>query len=173
MKFCSNCGNELKENAKFCASCGTPVTEETKKVEEKIDEALNDVVAEVNNESNKEVVKDVQENVVVTNNSDSVQVGITEKTAINEQKTNTMSLVGFILSIVSIVCCCCSFSGLALILSIIGLIQINKTNEKGKGFAITGIVVGGIGVILLIILSALGTISDAANSVMGISAMIF
>ena len=25
MKFCKNCGNELKENAQFCNACGTPV----------------------------------------------------------------------------------------------------------------------------------------------------
>jgi len=29
MKFCPNCGVELKPEAKFCAACGTPVARET------------------------------------------------------------------------------------------------------------------------------------------------
>ena len=49
-----------------------------------------------------------------------------------ERKTNTCAIVGFILSFF------CGFIG--LIVSIIALAQIKKTGEKGKGFAIAGIV---------------------------------
>ena len=27
-KYCTNCGTELKENAKFCHQCGTPVLQD-------------------------------------------------------------------------------------------------------------------------------------------------
>ena len=29
MKFCPNCGTELKPEARFCTACGTPITVET------------------------------------------------------------------------------------------------------------------------------------------------
>jgi hypothetical protein len=60
-----------------------------------------------------------------------------------------MALTGMILGILSVVtvvpCCCCygmPFNILGLIFSIIGLIQINTNPERytGKGIAITGIV---------------------------------
>jgi ribosomal protein L37E len=58
-------------------------------------------------------------------------------------KTNTFALVGFILSLTY----CFSFIGLAL--SIVGLVQINKdpVNQKGKGLAVAGIILGALGII--------------------------
>lgn len=57
-----------------------------------------------------------------------------------QPKTNTLALVGFILSVTLIL----SFIG--MILSIVGLIQIGNSNgaQKGKGLAIAGIIVGAI-----------------------------
>lgn len=61
------------------------------------------------------------------------------------QKTNGLALAGFITSLV-----CCSPVG--LVLSIIGLSQINKNpQEGGKGLAIAGIIIGGIGIVVGII----------------------
>jgi hypothetical protein len=58
------------------------------------------------------------------------------------KKTNTLALVGFLVSI-----SCCSPVG--LILSIIGLNQIDKNqNEGGRGLAIAGIVISTIGVFI-------------------------
>lgn len=56
---------------------------------------------------------------------------------------NTLALVGFILSFF--------ISVVGLILSIIGLIQINGANgmQKGKGLAIAGIIIGAIGTIFI------------------------
>ncbi len=69
-----------------------------------------------------------------------------------QPKTNTLALVGFILSVTFIL----SFIG--LILSIVGLIQINGAHgaQKGKGLAIAGIIVGAT-------FFALGTISKITN----------
>ena len=61
---------------------------------------------------------------------------------------NMLALVGFIVGCVSLLL---NFWGLvgiaALILSIIGLVQINQKHTRGKGLAIAGAILGGIGVI--------------------------
>ncbi len=35
MKYCTNCGVQIKEDTKFCTNCGTPVTEKDKQSKEK------------------------------------------------------------------------------------------------------------------------------------------
>ena len=58
------------------------------------------------------------------------------------RKTNGLAIAGFVLSLLG----CTSLIG--LILSIIGLSQINKDpNQEGKGLAIAGIVIGALCVI--------------------------
>lgn len=61
-----------------------------------------------------------------------------------EKKFNVMSIVGFILSFF--------IAPAGLVLSIIGLIKIRKTNEKGIGLAIAGIILGVIGSIITLLL---------------------
>lgn len=64
----------------------------------------------------------------------------------------TLSIVGFALSCISVAC---SMGGLmpvaGLVVSVIALVKINKTLCGGKGFAIAGIVIGG----LVLLVSAL------------------
>lgn len=59
---------------------------------------------------------------------------------------NVLSIVGFVVSIVSVIFAYFgllgSITGLAL--SIAALVQINRRGERGKGFAIAGICVGAI-----------------------------
>lgn len=56
------------------------------------------------------------------------------------QLTNTMALVGFVMSF---------FNGLVgLILSIIGMSQIKKTGEPGKGYALAGIIISSVSMLL-------------------------
>ena len=62
-------------------------------------------------------------------------------------KMNVCALVGFIISMVSIVLFFIDFIGLlalaGMIVSLVGLTQLNiKTEQRGKGFAIAGLVVG-------------------------------
>lgn len=67
---------------------------------------------------------------------------------VNTQKTNVMAIVGFTLGIVSLFINLLGIVGiLALVFSIIGLTQINNAGGKGKGLAVTGIILGAIGVI--------------------------
>ena len=61
-------------------------------------------------------------------------------------KNNGLAIAGFVSSLL-----CCGPIGLGL--SIAGLVQINKDPQYqlGKGFAIAGIVIGGIGIFLSLI----------------------
>ena len=71
-----------------------------------------------------------------------------KSTTINQKlKTNVCALIGFILSLVSLVIFV-NFFGMAsiagLVCSIVGLKEVNKfkDGQRGKEFAITGIVIG-------------------------------
>lgn len=65
-----------------------------------------------------------------------------------EQKTSIMAIVGFILGCVSLLINFWGIVGIvALIFSIVGITQINNNGEKGKGFAICGIILGAAGIV--------------------------
>lgn len=67
------------------------------------------------------------------------------------QKKNTLGLVGFIVSIASIVTC--GFSSLpGLVLSIVGLNESKKYNNDKKGLSIAGIVISSIMLIIFVII---------------------
>ena len=62
-----------------------------------------------------------------------------------QQKTNGLAIAGFVTALA-----CCSPVG--IVLSAIGLSQINKDpNQKGKGLAIAGLVIGIVSFIISII----------------------
>ncbi|KAA8820232.1 DUF4190 domain-containing protein [Bifidobacterium vespertilionis] len=63
------------------------------------------------------------------------------------QRWNVMSIVGFILSFV--------IPPAGLVVSIIALLQINKSGEKSKGLAIAGIAVGAVCTVLIVLFIAL------------------
>ena len=74
-----------------------------------------------------------------------------------EKKFNGLALAGFIVSLASLLINLWGIVGLTgMILSIVGLTQINKNGHKGKGLAITGIVVGAIGVVYAIYVIIVG-----------------
>jgi hypothetical protein len=85
----------------------------------------------------------------------------TQKTTVAQEKApfNGLAIAGFI--------CSFFFAVVGLILSIVGLSQINKDNERGKGLAIAGIVISGVsmfvGVIIAIAMVVFGfAIADKA-----------
>ena len=53
---------------------------------------------------------------------------------------NTMALVGFILSLCGLISGITAIPG--IVLSHIGLSQIKRTGESGRGFAVAGLIVG-------------------------------
>ena len=70
-------------------------------------------------------------------------------------KTNTMALVGFILSFLCL-------PPVALVLSIIGLSQINRTKEGGRGLAIAGIIISIVQMVGGVIFGVVSALADLA-----------
>lgn len=72
----------------------------------------------------------------------------TEITNTNQSRINPLALAGFIVSMIS---ACTAIFGIigivGIVLSAVGLSQINKNNERGKGFALAGLIVGILGVV--------------------------
>lgn len=57
---------------------------------------------------------------------------------------NVLSVVSFVLALVG-------FNVIAIILGVIGLSQIKARGERGRGFAIAGIIIGAIAIVVLVI----------------------
>lgn len=63
-------------------------------------------------------------------------------------KQNTVAVTGFVISMISLFINFFGLVGLAgAITSLVGLLKVNKTKEKGKGLAIVGLIIGIISVI--------------------------
>ncbi len=127
--------------AKFCTQCGSALEEGSvvcPNCGNKIRSAEENVVT-------AEPV--VNQNVSYDNNNGTVK------------KSNTFALVGFILSLVNILCCG-AFSIFGLVFSIIGLVESKKQDGNGKGMAIAGIIISSIFVVLSILSMFLGFFSS-------------
>lgn len=139
-KFCRECGKELEENSKFCNNCGTKIEEE--KTEE----------ANTSNEN--------------TNESAASNAGtnVTYNQTYVTKKSNGMAVAGFVISLVSLLCCGYS-SWLGLIFSIIGLVNANKNEGEGKELAIAGIVISSILLIIIVLLTIFGVMASVTDDV--------
>ena len=98
----------------------------------------------------------------VINNNASIPVNNSQP--IQNNQTDGFAVAGFILSLVSILCCG-GTSFLGLIFSIIGLVNCNNTGKGGKGLAIAGIVLSAIILILIVLFYALGIISSFVTEI--------
>ena len=98
-----------------------------------------------------------------------------------EDKPGAMAIVSLIAGILSILCHCVPIAGafLGFILSVtaivLGILEFNRikkgiSSEKGRGMAITGIILGGVGILVgifwLIVVSIIG-ITGAFGSAFG------
>ena len=70
---------------------------------------------------------------------------------VGPRKQNAMALTSFIISLVGLIVAGIPCGIVAVILGIVGLVKFDATKEKGKGFAIAGLVVGVIDVIAVIL----------------------
>ncbi len=107
--------------------------------------------------------KELEENSVVCKNcgkkvESEIKVSV-EPSALQPKKNNGFAIAGFVLSLVSLLCCG-STSFLGLIFSIIGLVNANKSEGEGKGLAIAGIIISAIILLVFILLYSLGIIAS-------------
>lgn len=130
--------------AKFCSSCG-------KELEEN---------ASTCNNCGNPVPKEEATN--TSTNPSTVQV---TQTVVTQRKSNGMATAGFVISLVSLICCGGS-SFLGLIFSIVGLVNAKNCDGEGKGLAIAGIIISSLFIIIFIIFMALGFLASAYESMM-------
>ena len=134
---CPNCGTELTNNETFCTNCG-------KRVDGAIETPTG--VESSNTNTENKVEQPVQQT--------------EQPTAANNTKYNGVVISGFVIAIISIFIFSIVLGPIAAILSAIGLKQVNETNEKGKGLAIAGIIIG----IAVIIIMIIGYATDIVGN---------
>lgn len=69
---------------------------------------------------------------------------------------NVLSVVAFVLSLVG-------FNVIAVILGAVGLSQIKKKGERGRGFALAAIIIGAISIVIFIIAIIVAIAGGAAS----------
>ena len=115
MPFCKNCGSSIEDGAKFCENCGTPIE------------------APVAKPASQPAPQPVQAQPVQSQSTTQYQSSQVP------EGTNGFCIAGFICALATVL----MGVGIvpALILSIVGLVQVKKSGQKGKGFAIAGIII--------------------------------
>lgn len=124
--YCTKCGNKNDDGSSFCGNCGAAL---------------------INNDINNSAYSGSDMNNQYNSNSQNAntyynppQNGYYNQAPNNpSSKINSMALAGFIVSFF--------FGLIGLILSLIGFHQTRVRGERGKGFAIAGIVIGCLSVI--------------------------
>ena len=121
MKYCPYCGSEVDDGYSFCTSCGGKLVEK------------NQPTQENNSDDNLFGFEEGNSNYNQTSDQQPQQPQAQQEVQPQEQKLNTCCFLGFIFAFV--------FAFVGLILSCMGLSQVkNNPTEKGKGFAIAGVV---------------------------------
>lgn len=117
MKYCSNCGKELSDDAVFCSGCGKAVEDDSQS-----DAFSADFGFETNSNNGANTANNPAPNYVKPPVADSY---------------STLSILGFVFSFIS--------SLVGLILSILALNDAKKTgSEKSKTFAKAGIIISSV-----------------------------
>lgn len=154
MRKCSNCGFENTDDSNFCTNCGSALESN-----ETVIKRCSFCGAE-NTPESKFCIKcgasivDTETSVIFNSNVSNKNDNFN-----NVQKSSTLNNVGMILGIISvasILVCCCGLFGflsiipgiLAVVFSIIYMVKYNANDGK----AIAGLILGIIGVILSIII---------------------
>jgi hypothetical protein len=92
------------------------------------------------------------------------------KTKNQPQTTNGLSVAGFVCSLAGFLTGISFFVG--LILSIIGLSQVKKTGQNGRGMALAGVIIGAIGsagVIITTVIAVIVVVMAASSSINNVS----
>ncbi len=124
---------------KYCPNCG-------KELEKDVKFCANCGKAVINETTTQQVVQPA--------------TPTTTTTVVVKDNNNSMATAGFVVSLISWLLCCGSFSWLSLIFSIVGLVQAKDKNGNGKGLAIAGIIISAIALLGGVILTITGTIAS-------------
>lgn len=166
MLKCNTCGRENPISNSFCEGCGSPLsfidqdltstglphTDSLESAEPVVNSTP--VEPEVKSEPVQSYSYQQPQATSVSYDYNSNNTNYNYQYSYNPDqsvKTSAMCITGFVLSLVSLLCC--GFTSLiSLILSIIGLILASGKGMKGKGLAIAGIIISSILLIFFIIL---------------------
>jgi len=102
--------------------------------------------------------KEVNEKAVICPHCGSCigEIEIAYNKATSERKVNILCIIGFVLSLVSLLIALFGIVAIAsLVLSIIGVVQTNKNGERLKGLGIAGIIVSAGSLIYTIVVMTL------------------
>lgn len=152
--YCTKCGNKNDDSSNFCGYCGAVL----KSVNEN---GVSYIEPDAYNQQQDISSNNTQQNINADQNSNYGQPNYNQR--LNQYgnynqnqnnpapRFNPMAIAGFITS-----CGCVLFGGLAglvgLILSLVGFHQTIVREEKGKGFAVAGIIIGCLSVAVTILL---------------------
>lgn len=143
-KICLYCRKEVEDTSIFCPNCGQKIESNVTNLES---QAVNNTVT---NPSNN------------TNSNEQVNTNVPKK------DNNVIAIIGFVLSVISPLCCC-GTSWLGLIFSIIGLVESKKKNGAGKSLATAGIIISAILLVLLIVIYILNAYLSFSDGIKGIN----
>lgn len=189
--ICSNCGQEILDGSKFCNNCGAKIEEVENTVEEYTEpapeavtdssepEAASPIDEQMNaaEEAYEQAASDLSDTADQAMGSEGSTSGLYESTetytdysdGIDEDGGGNIgfAIASLVCGCLSILCCwgvCISwiFSIAAIVL---GIIAITKKYD-GKGFAIAGIITGGVGIVLGIIALAAMVSGGLLNEIM-------
>lgn len=187
--FCDKCGAMLAEGIKYCTSCGEAVEQDTPVVTTEENAAENtsanvstEEVSVATENAGLEHIKAEETEVIApepvysgSSSSDeetSYSSNASDNDAYSSVNSNApvknkpgFAIASMVCGIVSILCCCTGYFGLLLsiVAVVLGIVALVKKYD-GKGMAIAGIICGSIGLIIVLILIAMGAAMTTALS---------
>ncbi len=164
--FCTKCGTEIPDDNKFCTACGASVEQMKEAVETTPETAPVETEAAEETPVAEETPAVAEETVETAPVADAVPNTYVQSPAAEaplpvyqepEVKGGSgLAIASMICGIVSLCCCCCiipwfglTIPAAALVLAIISLVK----GRRGKGMAITGLITGGLALLIAIVVS--------------------
>ncbi len=146
MPFCPNCGAQYDAGAKFCEDCGTPF--EIVKAEPVSAPVQDSFDAPVNDDSKFAPPSYEAPQPAAQPQPAPVYNTQAQYQAEPQQSTDGVCIAGLICSLL--------LSGLlGLILSIVGINRVKKSGAPGKGFAVAGIIISILKMVVIVIITVI------------------